>query len=198
MIPKKDSKPFLVKFVIANTLDNEPKPIYSDYVCVSGLIGDPVGYVSREPYGLELDFDRLITLNATTTTRKISYDTAVLLGEYPTSNFPNGNYYVSKIFPEYNNEIVIGLKKIDGLDIPRLYYLYNGSLVAYQLNYDKESNVGYIDRKQPVPFNTNSIIWNRKPSHIDQVNHRIKFEGQELVGVDNQHMSYYKLKFGNI
>lgn len=198
MISKKDSKPFLVKFVIANTLESEPKPIYSDYNCVSGLIGDPTGLVSKEPYGLEFDFDRLVTVNATPTTRKIAYNTAVLLEEYPTDNFPNGNYNVSKIFPEYNNEIVIGLKKIDGLDIPRLYYLYNGEVVTYQLNYDKTTNTGYIDKKQPIPFTTDSVIWTRKPSSVDQTTHKIAFVGSESVGIDNQHLHYHKLTFRNV
>lgn len=197
MISKKDSKPFLVKFVIANTTDGSPKPIYSDWQVVSGLISDPNGYIADNPYGKQQDYDIILTLNATSITRQIIYSTAVLVDEYPTNNFKQGNYSIKRIFPEYNREIQIGLSKIEGINIPQIYFESDGTLLSYQLNYDNNSKKGYVDRNRHIPFNENTKIWTRKPASLDQVEHRIVYKGFSKVGIDDEHLYFKELQFGD-
>lgn len=195
MISKRDLKPFLVKFVVGNRIGNSPDPVFGEYICIQGLISDPEGRIVKQPYGNEFAFDRVIVVNATSTTRRIAQDTAVLLGEYPTINFFRGNYKISKVFPEYNREIVIGLEKIEGIDIPNIYYEYNGEILTYQLNFDSTTNTGYVDKNRYVPFTSTTKIWTRKPSSIDSKNHLIKLVSSKNVGVDESHKYFTQLKF---
>lgn len=196
MIPKKDSKPILVKFVVGNTTDSSPKPIYSEWNIISGLISDPNGYIVDNPYGMQQEYDRIIILNATDTSRQIINSTAILIDEYPTDNFKQGNYQIKRIFPEYNREIQIGLSKIEGINIPQIYFEKDGKILSYQLNYSNITNKGYIDRNRSIPFGTDTKMWKRKPTSVDQVEYRIVYKGQVQVGVDDMHLYFKELTFG--
>lgn len=195
MISKKDSKPFLVKFVIANTTDSSPKPVYDDWQVVSGLISDPNGLIVENTYGTQQEYDRILILNATDITRQIKDDTALLIDEYPTTLFPQGNYYIKRIFPEYNREIQIGLIKLDGVNIPQLYFEKDGRILTYQLNYTDDKKLGYIDTKRQVPFTNSTKIWTRRPTSLDSNAHRIVFKGSNSVGIDSCHKYFKKLVF---
>ena len=196
MISKKDSKPFLAKSVIANSTDASPKPIYDNWQVLSGLISDPNGLVVDNAYGSQQEYDRILILNATDLSRQIKDDTALLLDEYPTSVYPQGNYYIKRIFPEYNREIQIGLIKRDGIDVPELYFEKDGKLLTYQLNYDKDTLCGYVDSKRQVPFTSTTKIWTRRPSDLTKTNHRIVLKAVNSVGIDNSHKYFKELVFG--
>lgn len=197
MISKNDAKPFLVKFVIGNNTDEDNnEPVYGNYQVLSGLISDPTGRIDANIYGLELNYDRVIVLNANDTTRQITENTVILIDEYPTKNFENGNYRIKRIFPEYNREIVIGLEKIGGIDTPFIYYYNGSSILSFQLNYDKTTKIAYVDRNRYIPFTTETVIWSKEPSSVSQTKNRIVLQSTEKVGVDDMHKYFKKLTFG--
>ena len=108
MISKRDSKPFCVKFAIGVLDSTKTNMVYEDdWQIVYGLRSDPSGSKTRYIYGNEEHFDEIVTVNASSMTRRIKDNTLVCLDNYPTTTFSGGDYYIKYIFPEYNGEIVI-------------------------------------------------------------------------------------------
>lgn len=195
MISRRDSKPFLIKFINATQEINDRMPVYSGWEVVTGLISKLSGFVNGQMYGRELDYDLSIIVNATDISRRISESTAFLIGEYPTNLFIKGNYEVVKVEPEYNREIVIRLKKIEGIKIPNLYYTDGENIYSYQLNFDVNENKGYIDKNRLHPFTTETVVWSRKPKTIQQQTYRLRYLSQGEVGVSSQYVKFKELRF---
>lgn len=197
MISKRDTKPFLVKFVVGNNTDEEDTtPVYGKYQVLSGLISDPTGRINPYIYGLEENYDRVLIVNANDTSRQIDYNTAILIDEYPTAIFEEGNYKIKRIYPEYNREIVIGLEKMEGVALPMIYYKSGNSILSFQLNYDKKTKEGYVDRNRYIPFAADSVIWSKEPAGISSNKNRIVLTSIDKVGVDDMHNYFKKLTFG--
>lgn len=196
MISKKDSKPFLVKFAKYVQRTTKQQTIYKDdWQTLYALISDPKGAKVRHIYGTELDFDKLLTLNAGSVSRKIKENTVFLVDNYPTDTFKNGDYTVKYLFPEYNGEINIGLVKKSGIDIPPLYFYSNGELVYFQLNFDSETNTGYIGSNIDIPVFIGDYVWTKKPNNNDPTQNRLVLESIQKTGLDTQWKNFTKLTF---
>ena len=77
MVSKKDSKPFLVKFPIGASKTTKVNMEYDEnWEVVYGLISDPTGLRRFNEYGYDLNFDKVLTVNAGSVTRLIDYDTS--------------------------------------------------------------------------------------------------------------------------
>lgn len=197
MVSKKDSKPILVKFPIGASKTTKVDMEYEDeWRLVYGLISEPTGVRVNNPYGYDLNFDKVITLNAGEITRLIDYDTLILIDNMPTSIYANGDYSVQRVFPEYNGEIVIGLSKKESVNIPKLYYERNGKILYYQLNFDKNSLVAYAKKNQAIPFSVNTYVWTREPADSSQTANRLKIVSVgEKVGFDDRYIPFTEIKF---
>ena len=197
MIPKKDSKPFLVKFAIGvDDSNGNKKTIYEDnWTTVYGLISEPDGSNQKYVYGREFNFDKTIVVNATATTRRIKSNTEFLLENMPTDTFSGGDYTISRIFPEYNGERMIGLSKKESVNIPKLYFIYNDQILFYQLNFDKDTLTGYVNVNEVLPFSVGDYVWTRKPSSVDDTNNRLRLTQTTITGFDNQNRNFTQLTF---
>lgn len=194
MISKRDSKPFLVKFDVA--VDENQNIVYeTSWNTVFGLISDPSGQVQKNEYGSEFNFDKTIIVNATSVTRRIKKNTLVLIDNMPTTTFAKGDYSVKYIYPEYNNEIVIGLEKIQGINIPKLYFIYDDQIVYYQLNFDKDYLVGYINKNETVAFSVGDYLWTKKPSRTDDTSNRIRLTQTTTAGHSDYYLNFTALTF---
>ena len=197
MVSKKDSKPILIKFPIGTSKTTKVDMEYEDeWRLVYGLISEPTGVRINNPYGYDLNFDKVITLNAGEITRLIDYDTLILIDNMPTSIYANGDYSVQRVFPEYNGEIVIGLSKKESVNIPKLYYERNGKILYYQLNFDKNSLVAYAKKNQAIPFSESTYVWTREPADSSQTANRLKIVSVgDKVGFDDRYIPFTEIKF---
>lgn len=175
MISKRDSKPLMVKFPIGVSKTTKSSMQYEDnWITLYGLISEPSGSIFKNEYGNETRFDKIITLNAGSVSRAITYDTIFMLDDIPTSNFKLGNYYPEYIYPEYNGEIVIGLTKVEAIPLPKLYFFRNDSVLYYQINFDSDKLVAYIPNNARIPFKTGDYVWTREPTDSTNSNHRLR------------------------
>lgn len=197
MIPKKDSKPFLIKFAIGvDDSNDKKKTIYEDnWTTIYGLISEPTGENVKYVYGREYQFDKTIIVNASPITRKIKNNTEFLIDNMPTEIFSDGDYNISKIFPEYNGEIIIGLTKKESINIPKLYFVYNNQIIFYQLNFDKLSLNAFIKSNENIPFNINDYVWTKKPTSKDDTNNRLIFKQSNKTGFDSRNKNFIELVF---
>jgi hypothetical protein len=196
MISKRDSRPFLVKFPIGTFKDyKETNTVYGDeWQTLYGLISDPRGRMRMEVYGNELNFDKVLILNATDTSRMIDYDTILMIDNMPTGNFPKGDYYVSYIYPEYNREIVIGLNKVESVDMPKLYFASGDNILYFQSNFDKKSLVAYTKSNQSIPVNSGDYVWTREPADKNVTKHRYLIGAVTKVGMDEFYTPFTRLE----
>ena len=192
--------PLLVKYVISTTVGNSEMANFSDWNLVYALKENPTGYVERLSYGMELDFDRIIIVDASEKTRKIKPNSIFLIEEYPTCNNEKGNYIITKIFPEYLGKIMIALKASKINSLPRLYYFDSGlnKICAYQLNFDKKNMKGYIGKYDDHPFRQGMKIWYREPINAEDTEYMVKFVSETLVGIINNLRKYKELVFEQI
>ena len=196
MISKRDSKPFKIKFPIGISKTNKIDTKYQDnWEDVSGLIGDPSGYIAKNMFGSDPDIDKTVIVNAGNSTRSIDYNTCILLDNMPTRVYENGDYSVVRKMPEYNGEIVLGLQKKQSIDIPKLYFIYNGEVLYYQLNFDKDTLKGYIGINDRLPFAKNDYVWTREPVDNTVTKHRLKFVSSKRVGLGGPFKPFIELTF---
>ena len=196
MISKRDSKPFQVKFPIGIEKTNKIETQYENNwnVCF-GIIRDTITDAEKNMYGYNLSFDKIITVNAGSITRLIDENTLVVIDDVATPVYETGNYTVSKVFPEYNGEIVIGLEIKRDINIPKLYFENNGKILYYQLNFDEDSKKAYVPIKSRVPFNEGSYVWTREPIDSTETEHRLMFTNKSKYGVAKQFKNFYELTF---
>lgn len=191
--------PILVKYCVATTVGNSENAIYSNWNITYALKENPTGYVERLVYGIELDFDRIIVLDASDNAKKIKENSIFLINDYPTENNKGGNYIVSKIFPEYLGKIMIALKASKHNSYPRLYYLDNISnkIYAYQLNFDYKTMKGYVGKYDTIPFNNDTKIWYREPIDENELEYQIKLVSTNKIGIVKNLKTFKELIFNN-
>lgn len=194
---REDYYPVLVKYVISTTVGNSEIANLSDWNIVYALKENPTGYVERLSYGMELDFDRIIIVDASEKARKIKNNSIFLVEEYPTCNNEKGNYHITKIFPEYLGKIMIALKSSKINALPRLYYLDSESngIYAYQLNFDKNTMKGYIGKYDDHPFTSSTKIWYREPINAGDNEYVVRFTAENRVGIVSNLRKYKELSF---
>lgn len=196
MISKIDSKPFKVKFPIGISKTNKIDMKYQDqWQTVYGLIGEPNGVYAKYVYGIDVPFDRVIIINASSVTRAINNNTLFLIDNMPTSVYENGDYSVTRIMPERNGEIVIALSKKESIDIPKLYFVNGGEVLYYQLNFDKKTLKGYVSVNDYIPFNIGDYVWTREPADTLSTKHRIKLSSKIKVGLSGGFKPFVELSF---
>lgn len=196
MIPKKDSKPFKIKFPIGVEKTNKIDTIYQDeWLTCYGLCRDTIAGLNVNYYGHEPLYDKVLTVNAGSNTRSINYETLFIVDNIPTSVYENGDYSVKQIYPEYNGEIVIGLEKKKDINIPKLYFKRGDKTLYYQLNFDKKTLKAYIPVKEIIPFNEGDYVWTREPVETSLDKNRLRFDSKTKTGMDTNHKNFYELIF---
>ncbi len=196
MISKRDSKPFQIKFPIGIEKTNKLDMKYeSDWHTCFGLVRETANGQRENPYGYNVLFDKLVTTNAGLLTRLIDEKTLFMVDDIPTSVFPNGNYSVERVFPEYNGEIVIGLTKKQDINIPKLYFSNAGKILYHQLNFDEETKKAYVPIKSIIPFKEGDYVWTREPINSEVVKNRLIFKSKEKFGVSSNMKNFYELTF---
>lgn len=196
MIPKRDSKPFKIKFAVGIEKTNKTDMQYEDewHTCY-GLIRDTANSLAVNVYGYEPIYDKVITLNAGAITRRINYDTLFIVDNIPTGVYKKGDYSVKQISNEYNGEIVIGLSKKEAVNIPKMYFKHDGKVLYYQLNFDKDTLKAYVSNKDIIPFKEGDYVWTKEPIDSDPTKNRLKFFNKKEFGFDDKYKKYYELTF---
>lgn len=199
MISKRDSKPFLVKFPIGTQKTTKIETLYeSDWNTVYGLISDPQGSLRNNVYGYDLMFDKTIIVNAGSITRKINYNTIIMIDNMPSDNYPKGDYYISRIFPEYNGEIVIGLMKQQDVNRPKIYFYNNERLLYVQTNVDKETNIAYFNKNEIIPFDAEDFVWLKEPLDAEDNENRYRIVNINNVGFDGHYTPFVEVVFEKV
>lgn len=196
MIPKINSKPFKVKFPIGISKTNKVDMKYQDeWKTIYGLVGDPNGAISKYVYGIDVPFDKLIIVNATSVTRAINYNTLFIVDNMPTTVYESGDYSVTRIMPEHNGEIVIALSKKESIDIPKLYFANEGEILYYQINFDKTTLKAYASVNDYLPFTVGDYVWTREPSDSTVEKHRLKLVSSSKIGLSGGFKPFIELSF---
>lgn len=196
MISKRDSKPFKIKFPIGITKTNKVDMQYqTEWKTVYGLVGEPNGSIYSRIYGNEFNYDKVIIVNAGVLTRSISYDTAVLIDNMPSNVFENGDYKIKYIKPEYNGEIVIGLNKIEPINIPKLYFMVGENVLYYQLNFDSSTLKAYIPKTSNIKFNIGDYVWTREPNPTNLQKNRLRLLNASKAGLGDGYKPFTELTF---
>lgn len=180
MLRKIDLTPIIIKYLIGNTTDSTPKPIYSEPKKVYGKVIDKGGILVDMPYGNNMEYDKAIIFNASEDTRYINEKTAIFLEEQPTKVFPNGDYEVKRVDPIKLNTFTIYLEKAKGIKMPRLYYEKDNVILEKQFNFDSDTLIGYVPYNQYIPFDFDSKIWTRKVADASSTSGLI-----ELISIEN-------------
>ena len=196
MISKRDSRPFLVKTPVgySKTSSNQTA-VFGEWKTLYGLIRDTNKDANLKVYGIELPFDIQITLNATTTAKQINYESIIMINDMPTENYPNGEYKVVNISSVYNGEIVLGLEKVESVDMPKLYFERGEDILFFQINYDNETKTAYIDKNKVIPFSLNSYVWTRKPSDKTSTSKKLRLVQVSDIGFNSYAKKFKKLTF---
>ena len=198
MISKRDSKPLKIKFPVGESNGDVVDMIYEDeWNTVYGL-KNYGGEFNKKLYGIDTDFDIILTFNSCPLTRRINKQTLFLVENMPTDVFANGDYSVKYVFPELNGEVVVGVDHIQDISIPRLYFNYNNEILSTQLNFDSESKKAYVSRKQVIPFSVGDYVWTRKPNDNSDTDYRLKLSKINLVGLSKNNKDFYELVFEEI
>ena len=197
MISKRDSKPFLIKFPIGVSKTKKTDMTYQhNWEVVYGLISDPNGIYQSNVFGKDMNFDKVITVNAGANTRRIAKNTIFLVDNMPTENYPKGEYSVKYVYPEYNGEIVLGLEKKQAINLPKLYfYVDSNEPLYFQLNFDTKEKVAYIGVNEILPIDLNDYVWEREPQSLSDSEHKLKLISKEKTGYSKNHKPFYKLTF---
>lgn len=199
MISKRDSKPFLIKFASGVEKTSKKEMQYDgEWQTCYGIISDTISGLNPNIYGYEVPYDKTIIVNAGSLTRSIDYDTLVIIDNYPTSVYAKGDYSITRIYPEYNGQIVLGLSKINAVNIPKLYFIRNGTVLYYQLNFDKDTNIAYVPSRAVIPFTTGQYVWTKQPTDENTTTNRLVFSGSEKVGIDNFLKRFNRLTFSEV
>ena len=195
MISKRDSIPFKVKFPIGESDEDVKDMIYEDdWQTEYGLIKTS-GLFDKKIYGIDLDFDLVMVVNANPLTRRINKQCLFLVNDMPTNIFENGDYTPKHIFPEYNGEISIGLSKKEDIAIPRLYFAVGENILHIQINFDSETKKAYIPRTQTLPFKVGDYVWTRRPADSTQTEHRLKLTSTKVTGLSDNFIAFLELSF---
>ena len=199
-MPRFRKKPVKLRFVVAETTDDVPKPVYSEWFTDFAEETTPRGRASYNEYGTELNFDKVLIFEANQITRRISYNTVLAVDHYHLGNYKNGDYLVSYIYPEAQNHIVIGCNKVAEISNPKVYYLNeNNDILALQMDYDYKALVGYVDTNRNIPFDRNTTMWHKyMPSSVDQPKNQIRFVSSEKVGLSDNYKEFLELKFEEV
>lgn len=191
MIPKRDSKPILVKFPIgeANGMVYE-----KDWITIYGIVRE-LGEFEKKIYGIDMDFDLIIIVNAGSVSRSINSQTLFLCKNMPTEVFESGDYVPNYIYPEYNGEIRIGLKHKKDINIPRLYFIYNNEILSTQINFSNDKLKAYIPKDEKLPFNIGDYVWTIEPNNKETIDYRLKLISKSKIGVSTNNKGFYELTF---
>lgn len=195
---KKDKRPILVKFNIADKTGDTNACVYGDWQVVYMSDKSITSAYNREIYGTEEDFDLVILLDASPITKRINEQSLFLINEYPTENNIKGNYRIKRLFPEYLGLIRIGLESIEGKSTQRLYYLDGENIYSYSLNYDNINNLGYIGKYDVHPFTQATTIWKTEPLNSSDTVDRIQFISETNVGIVNNYRVFKQLTFSEV
>lgn len=195
MVGRKKKIPISVK--MKEGLDLDFQPYYLDWQIVYAKVIDTTGRTNYQEYGVDMNFDKVIHLEANDITRAIDEFTLFCIDVMPYNNYNEyGEYIVKYKFPENNGIIIIGLERRNPISIPKLYYLKNNKVLAFDLDYSAENKTAYMNVGAYIPFDTNSIIWEKQaPEYTTQTNNRIKLIYTEQVGLDESYQPFAKLTF---
>lgn len=179
-------KPLLVKFSQGNSVVGGEVSKLSDWQTVYYTRNKLTGAVSKELYGLDDNFDLVLSFESNNITKQISESTLFLIDEYPTRLNSEGNYTVKRIIQHDNNSIVVGLKKNKGVKHENLYYYDSGVLYACQVNYDSDTHKAYVDKYSTLPLNVGLVVWDFEPESNEDTENRFTVTSVTEVGiVDN-------------
>lgn len=195
MLASKDLVPIGLKFKVGIKSGQSPVQQFSKLYVVSGSINRNVR-AEMLNYGKVLNYDLAVILNACDTTRMIDYDTVFYIDEMPTNNMPAGNCYVAELLPERNGQIIVGLKRKEGLGYPRIYYAIGDTIYEYQMNFDSDKLIGYVPKNALLPFNESSKVWIKaRPINVSQTANLVKLKGTMNVGLAAWYSNFKQLTF---
>lgn len=186
MAISKNKRPILAKFSQGNTVDGAEYTKSGKWEVIYYTKSYQSGTVSKQLYGLDDNFDLVLTFDANSITKQISENTLFLVDEYPTNLNEDGNYTVKRIVKHDNNEIVVGLRKQRGIEHKNLYYYDSGNLYACQVNYDSSTQKAYVDKYSTIPLRVGSVVWDYEPENNEDTENRFVVTSVTYVGiVDN-------------
>jgi len=194
-------KPVKLRFAIAETTEDNPQTVYSDWQTDWATETDPSGRAYYNEYGTELDFDKIFTFEANNITRRIDKSTIIVSDHYYLGNYgEKGDYRVKYKFPEAKNYIVIGCNAVEEVNNPKIYFIGDaGTILAFQMDYNYETLKGYVPVDTYIPFNEQSTIWHKyTPASIDQTKNRIRYIGSTKVGLDDSCKDFLELQFEEV
>ena len=186
MAISKDKRPLLVKFSQGNSVVGGENARLTEWQVVYYTRNKLTGTVSKELYGLDDNFDLVLSFDTNSITKQITESTLFLVDEYPTNLNADGNYTVKRIVQHDNNTIVVGLKKNKGVGHKNFYYFDSGILYTCQVNYDSDTNKIYVGKYSTLPFNVGLVVWDFEPENESDVENRFTVTSVTEVGiVDN-------------
>lgn len=196
MAVSKEKKPLLAKFTQGISTGSAEKAQLSDWTIIYYTRDSLSGSFNKEVYGITDDFDLVVVLDSNPITKQIAENTVLLFNEYPTNLNEEGNYTVTRIIRYDNNEIVVGCTKRKGIKYKNLYYLNNGQIYSYQMNFDTSTMRGYVNKYIQVPFSTGDILWLYEPTNSKDTENRIQLNSITNIGIVDNLRIFNEFAFG--
>ena len=188
--------PILVKFSQGNSVGSAEQSKLSGWATLYYTRSYESGTVSRQIYGLDDNFDLVLTFDSNSKTRQIAENTLFLVNEYPTELNVDGNYTVKRIVRHDNNEIVVGLRKNKGVKHANLYYYSGNELLACQVNYDSTTKKAYIDKYSTIPLAVGLTVWDFEPDDKNDTENRYVVTSVATVGIVDNLKTFKEITLG--
>lgn len=180
---------YLIGSVQGGNIYSELKPVY--WIKEENR----VGFVELNN-GNRIECDLICYADATKSVKSIDYTTAVFINEMPTSLIKDGDYTIQHISDVNRGKITFYLKR-KAVQYDSLFFNYNGQVVKFQCNFDKNNLVAYVPKNKILPFNEEDVVWSRKPTSVNDSKNRIKLISESIVGYDTLSAKFKKVVFEN-
>lgn len=150
------------------------KPVYAPINTCYAQVSQIDGRSSRMQYGLDFNYNALAYVVADEYTRKIDESTKLWVYKDPPSVDSQGDYSIVRVGREIDGLIPIYAISLTG-NVDRLWYVPDGTnkILSTDVIYVLDNKTAYVPRNMYFPVNTNTFVWERKPSDLSDITGRI-------------------------
>lgn len=140
----------------------------------SNIVENTLSFVS-ESLGRFKDFDITLNIPVGSETQRIDENCVFWVNVSPNASNNNYDYVVARLGTPNKNYIIVYCKSV-ATNNGVLYYSTNKKdIYEFNLPYDSKTNTAIIRFNKFIPFDRDSLIWNKKPKAINDTEGRLVY-----------------------
>lgn len=128
------------------------------------------------------DFDLTLSIPIGDDIQNINENCVFWINIMPNDKADNYDFKVKRL-GDYTSELISVYCESIASNNNNLYYCNNGvDIYEFKIQYEKSKNKAIVRFNTYIPFNENSIIWNKKPFSVSDTTGRIVYVNKILNG----------------